>query len=69
MNPHVHDPELRREIEDTFLPWHSDPIRIARLYRWLELLDKPPIDVAAFIESAASWQQDWDDLMTWTAKP
>jgi hypothetical protein len=62
----VYAQERQREINETFEPWHKDPVRIARLLRFLELLDKTPVDMPAFIESAATWQADYDDLMTWT---
>jgi hypothetical protein len=58
----------RRAIEETFCEWHKDPVRIARLYRWLELRERPPIDVASFIECAATYQQDYDDLQMWSGK-
>lgn len=44
-----------REIQETFCEWHKDPVRIAKLYRFLQLLDEEPRDVALFIESAASY--------------
>lgn len=60
MGPSIEAAERRREqIKDTFGPWYSDPVRIARLYRWLDLMDRLPRDVALFIESAASYESEY----------
>lgn len=67
-DPLERDIERQRKIAETFCEWHKDPVRIARLYRWLDLRERTPIDVALFIESAASYQQDYDDLLMWSGE-
>jgi hypothetical protein len=55
-----------QDIKDTFTPWHADPKRLARLWRWLVLLDQAPSDPAYFMENALEWQQEWEDLAMWS---
>lgn len=43
-----------------FEPWFKDTTQIAKLYRWLALVDKPPTDVALFIEAPEAYQADYD---------
>ena len=55
-----YEEERLREIRESFDPWWKDPVRIARLWRWLDLVDRLPLDPALFIEGAASWQDEYD---------
>lgn len=55
--------ERRREqIEATFTPWYEDPRRIARLLRWLVLLEEAPISIPDFIESAETWTKQYEEM-------
>lgn len=58
----------RKAIEDTFCEWHKDPVRIARLWRFLDITDRTPLDTPLFIEAAASYQQEYEELRMWEGK-
>lgn len=38
------------------IPWYTDPPSIARVLRWLILIDQIPPDIPSFIENAATWE-------------
>lgn len=51
-----------REIDESFDPWHKNPYRIARLYRWLVLMGEAPANVADFIENCECCQCQYDEM-------
>jgi hypothetical protein len=63
-------PERKRReaIEDTFTPWHQQPVRIARLLRWLILMGERPANTADFIEHAETWQEQYDEMRMFEAE-
>lgn len=52
--------QRRREIELTMTPWHKDVYELARLLRWLELVDEVPRDIPLYLETALSWSHSYD---------
>jgi predicted aminopeptidase len=61
--------ERRRAIERTFTPWFQDPIEIARLLRFLELIDETPRDVACFVEHAETWADMYETMLAAESRP
>lgn len=59
-NPEVYRMEGRIPMER--LEWFHDPVRIARLLRWLQLLDREPRDLPLFVESAASYSDEYEAM-------
>lgn len=57
--------EEREAIGDTFQPWFEQPVRIARLLRWLVLMEETPESIPDFIESAETWAQQYEDMTVW----
>lgn len=55
-----------QDIVESFITWHKDPRRIARLYRWLVFMGMAPDDTAYFIENAEEWQLSYDDMQLWS---
>lgn len=46
--------------------WHQDPKEIARLFRWLTGIEGVEIrDPASFIEHAATWQAQYDEMRSY----
>lgn len=52
-----------QEIEATFSPWHQQPKEIARLLRFLELLDETPVEIPAFIEHAEDYRERYELML------
>jgi hypothetical protein len=64
----IADQRRKEAIENSFTPWHKDPIRLARLWRFLELMDRPPIDVPAFLENASTYEDEYQLMQSLTEK-
>lgn len=44
------------------IPWYEDVRRVARLLRWLVLMDEVPASVPDFIESGESWRKQYEEM-------
>lgn len=58
----------REAIEDTFVAWHQQPVRIARLLRWLILMGERPENIADYIEHAETWQRQYEEMQIFEAE-
>lgn len=64
------DIRTREELlEESFSPWHTDPRQLARLYRWLTLLDQQPGDAAGFMEHPRKWAFEYEQMLMWGPGP
>jgi hypothetical protein len=61
--------ERRREIDETFVPWHQDPYRLSKLWRWLVFRDLRPADPAYFMEHAEEYSEEYEAMQVWTGAP
>lgn len=59
--------ERRREIEESFLPWHQNVSEVARLLRWLLLHDcaPRPEHTPDLIANAKTWEADYEHMKMW----
>lgn len=56
----IHDSEEDINEAIPFQPWHKSVYELARLLRWLELVDELPRDIPLFLETALSWSAQYD---------
>lgn len=48
-----------QEIAATFDHWTKEPVRLARLWRWLIILNKTPRSPAAFMEHPEVYEREY----------